>query len=163
MQATASIELFSTFLAAQCKAFGDYKTARRESGFFGISRNATRREFGKIEQVIALARRPHRESWKKRSKTARSVQGVLAIGLHMPEFPLSPREKAILRRLAKGWTTADIRLSIGGTLGQVEEQQSRLLRKLRINTQKELVDAATRLARHRSEKGTPYNKGYKRR
>jgi DNA-binding CsgD family transcriptional regulator len=81
----------------------------------------------------------------------------------MTEFPLSPREKAMLRRLAKGWSTVDIRASIGGTLDQVQEQQSRLLRKLRINTQKELVDAATRLARHRSEKGTPYNKHYKRR
>jgi DNA-binding CsgD family transcriptional regulator len=77
----------------------------------------------------------------------------------MTEFPLSPREKAMLRRLAKGWTAAAIRASMGGTLDQVEEQQSRLLRKLRINTQKELVDAATRLARHRSEKGARYYKG----
>jgi len=74
MQATASIELCSTFLAAQCRAFGDYKTARRESGFFGISRNATRRDCGKIEEVIALARRPHRGSWKKR-ETANRVRG----------------------------------------------------------------------------------------
>jgi hypothetical protein len=47
---------------------------------------------------------------------------------------------------------------MGGTLDQVQEQQSRLLRKLQINSKKELIDAATRLARHRSEKGAPYNK-----
>ena len=80
---------------------------------------------------------------------------------HMTEFPLSPREKAMLRRLAKGWTTAEIRASMGGTLNQVQEQQSRLLRKLKINSQKELIDAATRLAPHRSDKGTPFNKGRK--
>jgi DNA-binding CsgD family transcriptional regulator len=38
----------------------------------------------------------------------------------MTEFPLSPREKAMLRRLAKGWTTAEIRQSTGGTLDQVQ-------------------------------------------
>jgi DNA-binding CsgD family transcriptional regulator len=75
---------------------------------------------------------------------------------HMTEFPLSPREKQMLRRLAKGWSTVEIRKSIGGTLDQVQEQQFRLLRKLQINSQKELIDAATRLARHRSEKGAPF-------
>jgi DNA-binding NarL/FixJ family response regulator len=71
----------------------------------------------------------------------------------MTEFPLSSREKAMLRRLAKGWTTAEIRLAVGGTLDQVQEQQSRLLRKLQINSQEELIDAATRLAQHGNEKG----------
>ena len=79
----------------------------------------------------------------------------------MTEFPLSPREKQMLRRLAKGWTTEAIRRSIGGTLDQVQEQQSRLLRKLQISSQKEIIDAATRLARHRSEKGAPFKKGRK--
>jgi DNA-binding CsgD family transcriptional regulator len=73
----------------------------------------------------------------------------------MTEFPLSPREKQMLRRLAKGWTTAEIKASMGGTLDQLQEQQSRLLGKLQINSQEELIDAATRLARHRSEKGKP--------
>ena len=74
----------------------------------------------------------------------------------MTEFPLSPREKAMLRRLAKGWSAAEIAQSIGGTLHQVQEQQSRLLRKLQINSQEELIDAATRLAPHSSEKGAPF-------
>jgi DNA-binding NarL/FixJ family response regulator len=76
--------------------------------------------------------------------------------MYMTEFPLSSREKQMLRRLAKGWTTEAIRQSIGGTLDQVQEQQSRLMRKLQINSQKELIDAATRLAQHGSEKGAPH-------
>jgi DNA-binding CsgD family transcriptional regulator len=71
----------------------------------------------------------------------------------MTVFPLSPREKAMLRRLAKGWTTNEMRLAIGGTLDQLQEQQSRLLRKLQINSQEELIDAAARLAPHRNDKG----------
>jgi hypothetical protein len=49
--------------------------------------------------------------------------------------------------------TVEIRSSIGGTLDQVQEQQFRLLRKLQINSQKELIDAATRLARQPFEVG----------
>jgi DNA-binding CsgD family transcriptional regulator len=64
----------------------------------------------------------------------------------MAELPLSAREKQLLRRLAKGMPAAEIAQSIGGTPNQVREQRSRLLSKLRIASQAELVEVAQRLA-----------------
>jgi DNA-binding CsgD family transcriptional regulator len=64
----------------------------------------------------------------------------------MAELPLSPREKKLLRRLAKGMSVASIAVSIGGRADQVHDQRARLLAKLGINSEKELIDAAARLA-----------------
>jgi DNA-binding NarL/FixJ family response regulator len=64
----------------------------------------------------------------------------------MNDLPLRSREKKILRLLAKGWSAKGIRLSIGGTLDQVQDQISQLLRKLQINSQEELIEVAARLA-----------------
>src|SRR5947207_8056265 len=97
MQATASIELCSTFLVAQCRAFGYYKTARRESGFFGTSRNATRRECGKIEEVIALARRPHRGSWKKRRNNGPN-RGLAQQAVRARQSKMRFRSGSLMRR-----------------------------------------------------------------
>ena len=49
----------------------------------------------------------------QRCARAESVQGLL---LAMNDLPLSPREKMLLRRMAKGWSIAKIRLSMGGRM-----------------------------------------------
>jgi DNA-binding CsgD family transcriptional regulator len=63
-----------------------------------------------------------------------------------PAVILSPREKQLLRRFAKGKTDAYIAEDIGGTELQIGEQRKRLLGKLHIRTQAELVAAANDLA-----------------
>jgi len=60
---------------------------------------------------------------------------------------LSPREKKLLRRMALGRRDAEIAVQIGGTEAQVSIQRLRLLRKLNIKSQAQLMDAADRLAR----------------
>ncbi|WP_223976044.1 helix-turn-helix transcriptional regulator [Bradyrhizobium sp. RD5-C2] len=60
---------------------------------------------------------------------------------------LSPREKKLLRRMALGRRDAEIAAQIGGTKAQVAVQRLRLLRKLKVQSQDQIVDAAERLAR----------------
>ena len=69
----------------------------------------------------------------------------------MTELPLTPREKQLLRRMAKGRSNAEIRKEMGGTSDQVLDQQFRLIRKLKVNSEAELIKAA-RLIRHGNEK-----------
>lgn len=59
---------------------------------------------------------------------------------------LSPREKRLLRRLAEGKSDGRIRLEIGGTLEQIGAQRLRLVAKLHIGSQAELVKLAEQLA-----------------
>jgi DNA-binding CsgD family transcriptional regulator len=59
---------------------------------------------------------------------------------------LSPREKKFLRRLAKGKTDEEIAVEIGGTERQIGEQRRRLIERLRIRSQAQLVAAADQLA-----------------
>ena len=59
---------------------------------------------------------------------------------------LSPREKQLLRRLAKGKTDEEIAVKIGGTKDQIGAQRRRLIEKLRIQSQAQLVAAADQLA-----------------
>ncbi|WP_414645668.1 LuxR C-terminal-related transcriptional regulator [Bradyrhizobium sp. 27S5] len=65
----------------------------------------------------------------------------------MTTLILSPREKKLLRRMALGRRDAEIAVQIGGTEAQVSIQRLRLLRKLNIKSQAQLMDAADRLAR----------------
>ncbi|WP_084518689.1 MULTISPECIES: LuxR C-terminal-related transcriptional regulator [unclassified Bradyrhizobium] len=62
-------------------------------------------------------------------------------------LPLSPREKKLLRRMALGRRDAEIAVQIGGTKAQVSVQRLRLLKKLNIKSQAQLMDAADRLAK----------------
>lgn len=64
----------------------------------------------------------------------------------MIEPALSPREKRLLRRLARGRSDQAIAREIGGRADQVSEQRKRLLQRLQINSQSEIAEAATRLA-----------------
>ncbi|WP_209909225.1 LuxR C-terminal-related transcriptional regulator [Bradyrhizobium elkanii] len=64
----------------------------------------------------------------------------------MTALILSPREKKLLRRMALGRRDAEIAVQIGGTEAQVSVQRLRLLRKLEIHSQTQIVDAAKRLA-----------------
>ena len=59
---------------------------------------------------------------------------------------LSPREKLLLRRLARGKSDKVISQEIGGTHEQIGMQRRRLLEKLRIQSQAELVTLAGQLA-----------------
>jgi DNA-binding CsgD family transcriptional regulator len=59
---------------------------------------------------------------------------------------LSPREKKFLRRLAKGKTDVEIAVEIGGSEQQIGEQRRRLIKRLRIRSQAQLVAAADQLA-----------------
>jgi DNA-binding CsgD family transcriptional regulator len=61
-------------------------------------------------------------------------------------FSLSPREKRLLRRMAKGMADSAIAQSMGGNLEQVRTQRERLLRKLKVRSQADLVAMAQRLA-----------------
>jgi DNA-binding CsgD family transcriptional regulator len=59
---------------------------------------------------------------------------------------LSPREKKFLRQLAKGKTDEEIAVEIGGSEQQIGEQRRRLIERLRIQSQAQLVAAADQLA-----------------
>ncbi|MBR0696755.1 LuxR C-terminal-related transcriptional regulator [Bradyrhizobium lablabi] len=61
--------------------------------------------------------------------------------------PLTAREKKLLRRMALGRSDYEIANQIGGTEAQVATQRLRLLRKLDIHAEREITDAAERLAR----------------
>jgi DNA-binding NarL/FixJ family response regulator len=65
----------------------------------------------------------------------------------MTEIILSPREKLLLRRLARGMSDHDIAVDIGGTDKQIAEQKARLIGKLGIPAGADLTEAATRFAR----------------
>jgi DNA-binding CsgD family transcriptional regulator len=64
----------------------------------------------------------------------------------MGDLELSSREKQLLRRLALRKSDQEIAISIGGTARQVAVQRERLLKKLNLTTQSEIVEAAARLA-----------------
>ena len=59
---------------------------------------------------------------------------------------LSPREKRLLRRIAAGKADKQIASTLGGTANQIAEQRARLLAKLRISSEAEIVEAAKQLA-----------------
>jgi DNA-binding CsgD family transcriptional regulator len=59
---------------------------------------------------------------------------------------LSPREKKLLRRFARGKTDRQIAREIGGTEQQVSAQRRRLIERLRIQSEEQLVAAADQLA-----------------
>ncbi|QOG23635.1 hypothetical protein FOM02_13170 [Bradyrhizobium sp. SEMIA] len=59
---------------------------------------------------------------------------------------LSPREKRLLRRLARGCSDQTIAAQIGGRVDQVGEQRERLLQKLQLTSRSQIVDAAARWA-----------------
>jgi DNA-binding CsgD family transcriptional regulator len=59
---------------------------------------------------------------------------------------LSSREKRLLRRLAAGKTDQEIASNLGGTLKQISEQRTRLLNKIGIRSETEIIEAAVRLA-----------------
>lgn len=73
----------------------------------------------------------------------------------MPELPLSPREKRFLRRMAKGMSDEAVAMSLGGRPDQVRDQRARLVAKLGINSQQDLIDAAVRLAPWSPAKAKP--------
>ncbi|MBR0945911.1 MULTISPECIES: LuxR C-terminal-related transcriptional regulator [Bradyrhizobium] len=66
---------------------------------------------------------------------------------------LTQREKRLLRRLAAGKTNRQIAWRMGGTIEQISEQRVRLLDKLNINSQAEIVEAAERLAKWSTYRG----------
>jgi len=59
---------------------------------------------------------------------------------------LSPREKRLLRRIARGCSDRSIPAQIGGRADQVGEQRKRLLQKLQLNSPSEIAEAAARWA-----------------
>ena len=63
-----------------------------------------------------------------------------------PFVILSPREKQLLRRLARGKTDRQVAREIGGTEQQVGAQRRRLIERLRIQSEEQLVAAADQLA-----------------
>jgi DNA-binding CsgD family transcriptional regulator len=67
---------------------------------------------------------------------------------------LSPREKRILLRLARGYSDRAIAVQIGGRPEQVGEQRKRLLQKLQISSQSEIAEAAAQWASWPSYKFT---------
>jgi DNA-binding CsgD family transcriptional regulator len=64
----------------------------------------------------------------------------------MAELLLSPREKRMLRRLAQGMSDAEIAASIGGRADQVKNQRVRLLNRLQMTSQAEIIETAQRFA-----------------
>jgi DNA-binding CsgD family transcriptional regulator len=60
---------------------------------------------------------------------------------------LTPRQKKLLRRMARGQSDHEIAIQIGGTEAQVATQRLRLLAKLRIYSDAEIAEAAERMAR----------------
>ncbi|WP_223967765.1 helix-turn-helix transcriptional regulator [Bradyrhizobium sp. RD5-C2] len=73
----------------------------------------------------------------------------------MKALILSPREKKLLRRMARGRSDVAIAAQIGGTEAQVSVQRLRLLRKLKIHSQTQIVDAAEKFARWPSRELRP--------
>jgi DNA-binding CsgD family transcriptional regulator len=71
----------------------------------------------------------------------------------MSGFPLTPREKQLLRRFAVGKTDAEIAVRLGGNAEQISRQRARLLAKLGISARGEIADAANRLANFPTYKG----------
>lgn len=67
--------------------------------------------------------------------------------LEMAEIILTPREKLLLRRLARGMSDHDIAQEIGGTEKQIIEQKARLIGKLGVTMGAGVTEAAARLAR----------------
>jgi DNA-binding CsgD family transcriptional regulator len=61
-------------------------------------------------------------------------------------LPLTPREKQMLRRLAKGMTDQMIAKQLGGKANQIAAQRQRLCQKLQINSRAEAVEAAALFA-----------------
>jgi DNA-binding CsgD family transcriptional regulator len=59
---------------------------------------------------------------------------------------LSPREKQLLRRIAKRMSDAAIATDIGGTAAQITDQRERLLTKLGLKSQGDIDEAAQKLA-----------------
>jgi len=59
---------------------------------------------------------------------------------------LSPREKRLLRRMARGCSDLAIAREIGGRKNQIGEQRKRLLHKLQSSSQLEIAEAAARWA-----------------
>ena len=70
-------------------------------------------------------------------------------------LPLTPREEQVLRRAALGRSDADIARQIGGTEAQVATQRLRLLRKLKICSHAEIIEAAINLGPWPIEIGRP--------
>ena len=63
-----------------------------------------------------------------------------------PALILSPREKQLLRRLAKGKSDKQIAKEIGGTERQVATQRQTLRKKLQVQSEAQLAEAADRFA-----------------
>ena len=59
---------------------------------------------------------------------------------------VSPREKLLLRRFAKGMTDRKIAEDLGGTASGIEAQRQRIAKKFHIQTDEQLREAASRLA-----------------
>ena len=59
---------------------------------------------------------------------------------------LTPREKQLLRRIARKLSDAEIAREIGGTTKQISDQRLRLLDKLRISSDAEVAEAAKQFA-----------------
>jgi len=59
---------------------------------------------------------------------------------------LTAREKQLLRRLALGRSDVQIAREIGGTYELIASQRERLLTRLRISSEKQIVEAADKLA-----------------
>ena len=76
-----------------------------------------------------------------------SVKAVSPAGLvDKRDVLLSPREKQLLRRFALGKSDRVIAYEIGGTQQQIGVQRTRLIAKLHIHSQAQLVTAAAQLA-----------------
>jgi DNA-binding CsgD family transcriptional regulator len=73
-----------------------------------------------------------------------------------PDLILSPREKALLRRLAQGKSDKLIAKQMGGTKLQIAAQRQRLIDKLGIRSPTQLAAAAERLARITRRAKPPY-------
>jgi len=64
----------------------------------------------------------------------------------MSDFPLSPREKKLLRRRAEGLPDRTIAVQIGGRANPVRKQRLRPLTKLQMSSRVELLAVAQRSA-----------------
>ncbi|MET4086670.1 helix-turn-helix transcriptional regulator [Bradyrhizobium sp. S3.5.5] len=107
-----------------------------------------------VAAKVAVTDQPHTAA----SRWARAKDRVVILtgkphGVSTNAPLLSPREKRLLRRLAAGKTDRQIAWRLGGTIEQISEQRVRLLRKLKINSQAEIVDAAERLAKRSKYRG----------
>jgi DNA-binding CsgD family transcriptional regulator len=107
-----------------------------------------------VAAKVAVTDQPHTAA----SRWARAKDRVVILtgnphGVSTNAPLLTPREKRLLRRLAAGKTDRHIAWRLGGTIEQISEQRVRLLRKLNINSQAEIVDAAERLAKRSKYRG----------